>query len=203
MPGTPLIVIGASAGGPAALTRILRDLDNPSLSSIVIVQHVDAHFADDMARWLTTQSAVPVRLAKEGDRPVPGGALLAGSDDHLVFKNPTELGYVAEPSTIHYRPSIDVFFDSVCTHWRGDVIGVLLTGMGADGAEGLRRLRQRGATTITQDQASSVVYGMPKAAVELQAASEILPLAAIGRRLAELVRSRGAVHTTQVKKGER
>lgn len=184
----PLVVIGASAGGPAALTRILCDLAAPFPASIIIIQHVGAQFAEDMAQWLGHQSAIPVEIAKEGDWPSPGTALLAGRDDHLVFKSSFRVGYTAEPSETNYCPSVDVFFDSVVKYWRGDVIGVLLTGMGADGAEGLRRLRVRGATTIAQDQSSSVVYGMPKAAAELKAATEILPLSSIGHRLTTLVR---------------
>ncbi|HXC25978.1 MAG TPA: chemotaxis protein CheB [Gemmatimonadaceae bacterium] len=184
----PLIVIGASAGGPAALATILQDLGSPFPGALVIVQHVDARFADDMAMWLSTQSPIPVRMAREGDRPVLGEALLAGSSDHLVFTGSSALGYVAEPRETHHRPSIDVFFESVCHHWRGTVVGVLLTGMGSDGAAGLRRLRDRGVPTIAQDCESSVVYGMPKAAAELDAASEILPLAAIGTRLVTLTR---------------
>src|SRR5580692_7688976 len=101
-PVATLIVIGASAGGPPALATILHDLETPFPGAIVIVQHVDARFADDMATWLCTQSSIPVRTVREGDCPVVGTALLARSNDHLVFTGPSTLGYVVEPSEMHY-----------------------------------------------------------------------------------------------------
>jgi two-component system response regulator WspF len=182
-----LVVIGASAGGPAALANVLAQLPANFPAPLVIVQHVDVQFADGLAHWLGHQTSLKVRLAKEGDRPQPGLALLAGKDYHLVFSNPTRLGYTRAAVDCSYRPSIDVFFRSVQRFWPGDVIALLLTGMGRDGAEGLRELRQKGHHTIAQDQASSAVYGMPKAAVELGAATEILPLEHIGPRLMDLL----------------
>ncbi|MGE6791531.1 chemotaxis response regulator protein-glutamate methylesterase [Pseudomonas guineae] len=181
-----LVVIGASAGGPASLVELLKQLPANFPAAIVLVQHVDETFAAGMAQWLASESPLPVRLARAGDVPQPGSVLLAGSNDHLILQRNGELTYNAEPSAHIYRPSIDVFFDSVVANWKGDSIGVLLTGMGRDGAEGLLHMRQRGFLTIAQDQASCAVYGMPKAAAQLDAASEILPLAEIGRRLVAL-----------------
>jgi two-component system response regulator WspF len=187
-PRALMVAIGASAGGPAALAALLEDLRPDFPGSVVIVQHVDARFAAGMADWLGQQSRLPVRLAGEGDRLVPGTVMIAGTNDHLVLKSPDRLGYVAEPSNYAYRPSIDVFFRSVVALWRGDVVGVLLTGMGADGAKGLSLLRAGGHHTIAQDQASSAVYGMPKAAATANAAVEILPLRRIALRLSALAR---------------
>lgn len=181
-----LVVIGASAGGPASLVELLKHLPQGFPGAIVLVQHVDESFAAGMAQWLASESNLPVRLARNGDVPQPGSVLLAGSNDHLILQGNGELTYSAEPRAHVYRPSIDVFFDSVVAHWRGEVIGVLLTGMGRDGAQGLLNLRQRGFMTIAQDQASCAVYGMPKAAAQLDAAMEILPLSEIGRRLVAL-----------------
>jgi two-component system response regulator WspF len=181
-----LVVIGASAGGPASLVELLRQLSPTFPAAIVLVQHVDETFAAGMAQWLASESPLPVRLARAGDVPQQGAVLLAGSNDHLVLQRNGELSYCAEPSAQIYRPSIDVFFDSVVANWRGEAIGVLLTGMGRDGAQGLLNMRRRGYMTIAQDQASSAVYGMPKAAAQLEAATEILPLAEIGRRLMAL-----------------
>lgn len=183
-----LVAIGASAGGPAALTAVLSGLPKDFPAAVVIVQHVDARFAEGMADWLSRNSAVPVRVAKEGDRPAAGTVLLAGTNDHLRFISAERIGYSAEPRDLAYRPSVDVFFASVGVHWTGEAVGVLLTGMGRDGAKGLKTLRDKGHYTIAQDQASSTVYGMPKAAASLGAAVDILPLARIAPRLVDTFR---------------
>jgi two-component system, chemotaxis family, response regulator WspF len=182
-----LIVIGASAGGPAALAKVLSDLPEGFPAPVVIVQHVDEQFASGLADWLGHHTALEVRLARAGDRPQPGTVLLAGGQNHLVFASATRLAYTYEPVESSYRPSVDVFFKSANRFWPSALIGVVLTGMGRDGAEGLLALRESGHHTIVQDQATSAVYGMPKAAAELRAASEILALDRIGPRLAKLL----------------
>ncbi|MFD4838566.1 chemotaxis response regulator protein-glutamate methylesterase [Achromobacter sp. NPDC058515] len=178
-----LLVIGASAGGPATLAQLLRDLPMDFPAGIVLVQHVDASFAAGMADWLNDQVSLPVRLVRAGERPRPGQVLLAGTDDHLQLLADGTLRYTEDPKESLYRPSIDVFFHSVAQHWRGLAVGVLLTGMGQDGARGLKALRERGCLTIAQDQATSAVYGMPKAAAAMQAAVEIRPLEQIAARV--------------------
>jgi chemotaxis response regulator CheB len=178
-----LVAIGASAGGPAALCTLLRSLPADFPAAVVIVQHVDERFTAGMAEWLDGHTAMPVRLAREDDTPVAGTALLAARETHLVLKSPTQLGYTPEPRAYFYRPSVDVFFHSVARFWKGEAIGVLLTGMGRDGAQGLLALRNKGWHTIAQDRATSAVYGMPKAAAELNAATDILPLSGIAARL--------------------
>ena len=182
-----LVAIGASAGGPSALARLLGELPEAFPAPVVIVQHVDAQFASGLAVWLNNQTRLRVRVAQEGDRPQPGTVLLAGSENHLVFGSPTRLTYTREPVECSYKPSVDVFFKSANRFWPGRLIGVLLTGMGRDGAEGLLALRQSGHDTIAQDASSSAVYGMPKAAAEIRAPSEILSLDKIGARLVSLV----------------
>jgi two-component system response regulator WspF len=174
--GTHLVAIGASAGGPAALAAILKELPADFPAAIVIVQHLSEEFVGGLVDWLHSQSPLTVRMAKEGDRPVPGEALIAGTSNHLVFISPTTLGYTAQPTDCIHRPSIDVFFKSVTQRWSAGATGVLLTGMGRDGAAGLKMMRNKGHLTLAQDQATSVVYGMPKAAASMEAASEILPL---------------------------
>jgi chemotaxis response regulator CheB len=114
--------------------------------------------------------------------------LIAATSDHLVVTRPGRLGYTSQPRDYPYRPSVNVFFESVVHHWHGPAIGVLLTGMGRDGAIGLKTLRNAGHHTIAQDRESSAVYGMPKAAAALNAAVEILPLDQIASRLVTLVR---------------
>lgn len=181
-----LLAIGASAGGPAALASVLGGLPRDFPVATVIVQHVDARFAAGLADWLRQQCVLPVKLAAEGDTLRPGHVLVAGTDEHLVMKGRDRLGYVPDPADHPYRPSIDVFFGSAGQMWSGALVGVLLTGMGADGARGLKDLRQRGHHTIAQDKASSAVYGMPKAAAALDAATQILPLERIAPRLVEI-----------------
>lgn len=180
-----LVAIGASAGGPEALATVLRGLPADYSAAIVIVQHVDQQFAAGMAQWLGGKSSLPVRLAQEGEAPLAGTVLLAATNDHLVLSSGRRLVYRTEPSELAYRPSVDVFFNSACRHWRGGVVGVLLTGMGHDGAQGLKTLRDKGQYTIVQDRASCAVYGMPKAAVQLDAACTVLPLDRIAGRLVE------------------
>ena len=183
----PLVAIGASAGGPAALSTLLKQVPREFPGSIVIVQHIDAAFAPGMAQWLQQQSVLRVRLAVEGDLPRRGEVLLAGSNHHLVFKEGSRLAYVEGAPTDVYRPSVDAFFHSIVRHWDGKATGVLLTGMGRDGAAGLKALRDNGYHTLAQDQKSCAVYGMPKAAVALNAAVDVLPVSAMAARLQALL----------------
>lgn len=181
-----LVAIGASAGGPAALASLLKHLPRDFEAAVMLVQHVDEVFAAGMADWLAGESTMPVRLARDGEQPQPGVVLLAGTNNHMRLMRNGTLTYTEEPRSHIYRPSIDVFFDSLVEHWTGEAVGVLLTGMGRDGAQGLKNMRDRGFATIAQDQASCAVYGMPKAAAELQAAREILALERIAPRIVEL-----------------
>ena len=181
--GLPLIAIGSSTGGPGILLELLGALPPSLPAALVVVQHIDAQFAGGLADWLDQSIPLPVRVAAEGARPAVGQVLVAASNDHLVLRANGSLGYVAEPRELPYRPSVDVFFQSLVRHWSSPGQAVLLTGMGRDGAVGLLALRQAGWHTIAQDEASSVVYGMPRAAAELGAAVEILPAAAIAPSL--------------------
>lgn len=184
----PLLVIGASAGGPTALAVVLSRLPTDFPAAVVVIQHINEQFAPSLVSWLADQSALPVSPAREGDILRPGNVLLAARNAHLVLSESCLLTYKDQPSDAFYLPSINLFFDSAAEHWRGDVIGVLLTGMGADGAKGLKRLRDAGHHTIAQDEASCAVYGMPKAAAELDAAVEIIPLEKIPATLDRLCR---------------
>lgn len=180
-----LVAIGASAGGPAAVAAVLGRLPADFPAALVLVQHLDAQFVAGLADWLGQHTKLPVRAAREGERPQPGTVLVASTSDHLVFKTSHELGYSPQPRDQLYRPSVDVFFESAARWWQDSLIGVLLTGMGRDGAIGLKKLRDRGHLTLAQDQATSAVYGMPKAAAALGAAVEILPLDLIAPRLVD------------------
>lgn len=179
----PLLAIGASTGGPAALATILSALPADFAAAIVIVQHVDEQFADSFVDWLNLQSRLPVRRAQRGEIPQPGQVLVAGGDQHLILREHGRLDYSTQPEDYAYRPSVSVFFENLAQRWNGDATAVLLTGMGRDGAQGLLRLRHAGFHTIAQDEASCSVYGMPRAAVQLDAAVDILPLEQIAPTL--------------------
>jgi two-component system, chemotaxis family, response regulator WspF len=185
----PLVLaIGASTGGPEALARILKALPARLAAAVVIIQHIAADFAPGLARWLEGQCSLPVVLAKDGDEPKVGEVLLAGTDDHLVLRVDRHLAYTADPVQSPYRPSVDVFFNSLGAAWPRPGIAVLLTGMGSDGSRGLLQLRQLGWHTIAQDEATCVVYGMPKSAADLRAACQILPLPLIPEAILEHIR---------------
>lgn len=183
----PLVALGASTGGPEALSRILSEFPASFPATGIITQHIAADFAPNLATWLQGQARVKVRVARAGDELQLGGFYVAASDDHLILGEDQRLAYTAEPVNYPYRPSVDALFYSLAAYWRRPGVAVLLTGMGADGARGLLKLRQAGWHTIAQDQATCIVYGMPQAAAQLNAACEVLPLtqiaAAIVRRV--------------------
>lgn len=186
---SPLVAIGASTGGPKALAEILAELPHGLAAALVIVQHVDMQFAASLATWLGTETGHEVQVAREGERPAAGGIYLATTNDHLVLTDVSSFKYRPEPANYPYRPSVDVFFKSAVKNWTGPLLGVLLTGMGSDGAEGLLAIRQSGWHTIAQDRDTCVVYGMPKAAAERGAAAEILPLDRIAGAIANRVKA--------------
>ncbi len=185
-----LLAIGASTGGPGAIAKIFGGWTPAPGTSIVVVQHIDANFAGHFAKWLGDQLTMPVRVIEDGDALEAGVMHIARTNDHLVLDAGHRMHYDANPRDYAYRPSVDVFFRCIAAHWEGEATGVLLTGMGRDGAAGLLAMRQAGKATIAQDQASSAVYGMPRAAAELDAAQRILSLDNIGGAL----RSRIGVH---------
>ncbi|MBM4110097.1 MAG: chemotaxis-specific protein-glutamate methyltransferase CheB [Phycisphaerae bacterium] len=178
-PSGGIIAIGASTGGPHALAAALprgKELQAP----VVIVQHIDRAFAPGLAEWLARETGHTVVIAHEGQVPTTGTVYVACSNDHLVLER-GRFEHRAEPRHLAHRPSVDVFFESLVRQPCG--VAVLLTGMGRDGAEGLRALRRAGWHTIAQDQATSVVWGMPGAAVALDAAVEVLPIQRIAQAI--------------------
>ncbi len=190
-----VIAIGASTGGPRAIEAILRALPADSPGT-VIVQHMPEFFTASFAQRLDQICPMNVREARDGDPVVPGVALVAPGNRHMVLQS-AETGYVVRvkdgPAVHHQRPSVDVLFSSVARVAGENAIGVLLTGMGADGARGLLAMRESGAATIAQDESTSVVFGMPREAIRLGAAEQVLPLpliaSAIRRRLTESARA--------------
>jgi two-component system response regulator WspF len=178
-----LIAIGASTGGPKTLSEVLGQIPTGLSTAFVVIQHIDAQFAPGLVSWLNDQIPMPVIPAEPGKAPVSGTVCLSMTNDHLVVEANGRFAHVAEPIKQPYRPSVDVFFQSLVRHWRVPGQAVLLTGMGRDGGVGLLALRRAGWHTIAQDEATSAVYGMPKAAAELGAAIEILAASAIAPSL--------------------
>ncbi|MBN1420669.1 MAG: chemotaxis response regulator protein-glutamate methylesterase [Planctomycetes bacterium] len=176
-----VLAIGASTGGTEAIKAVLSRLP-VSTPGTVIVQHMPIHFTKAFASRLNELCSMEVREAEGGEILRPGLALLAPGNKHLVIRR-NGARYVADvrdgPAVFHQRPSVEVLFNSVAKNVGRNAVGVLLTGMGADGGRGLLAMREAGAETIAQDEASCVVYGMPKVAVELGGACSVLPLDAI------------------------
>lgn len=181
-----LILMGASTGGTEALKLILTRLGD-NLPGICVVQHIPAYFSKAFADRLNQLSAMEVREARDGDEVRPGLALIAPGGRHLILRRGPSRYFVElnDGTTVHHqRPSVDVLFGSAAAAGAApSCLAVLLTGMGADGAAGMLRLRQGGARTIAQDERSCVVYGMPREAVRLGAAQEVLPLDRIPARI--------------------
>ncbi|HXK62712.1 MAG TPA: CheB methylesterase domain-containing protein, partial [Acidobacteriota bacterium] len=167
-----------STGGTQAIERILRGLP-ANCPGIAIVQHMSEHFTATFAERLNEFCPMEVREARDGDRLLPGLALVAPGNRHLLIQQDGG-GYIVrvkEGAMVHHqRPSVDVLFYSVASAAGANAIGVLLTGMGADGAKGLLAIREVGGITVAQDEETCVVFGMPKEAIKLGAAMEIAPL---------------------------
>jgi chemotaxis response regulator CheB len=181
---TTCVLIGASAGGPAALMDILSELPTDLGTGLVIIQHVDTRFASELASWLGTRAPLPVRLAEEGDTVHNAEVLIAKGGYHLTFGRDGNLRYTDHPQ-LSYQPSIDVMFESALKYGPRRLLGIILTGMGRDGSKGLKQLCLAGHRTIAQDEATSAIYGMPRAAAEIGAAREILPLPKIAERIVQ------------------
>jgi two-component system chemotaxis response regulator CheB len=186
-----IVALGASTGGTVALEHVLCRMpaDAPG---IVIAQHMPALFTKQFADRLNRLSAVNIREAQENDSVLPGVALVAPGDKHLLLRRSGARYFVSVkdgPLVHRQRPSVDVLFRSVARTAGKNAIGVIMTGMGADGAEGLAEMRQAGARTIAQDEASCVVFGMPKVAIELGAAEKILSLKEIPDAILRIARA--------------
>ncbi|MGA1875944.1 MAG: protein-glutamate methylesterase/protein-glutamine glutaminase [bacterium] len=180
-----VLAIGASTGGTEAIKQILGQMP-PGAPGIVIVQHMPAHFTRAFAKRLNDLCEIEVKEAESGDSVIPGRALLAPGNYHMVLRRSGARYYIEikkGPLVNHQRPAVDVLFDSVAEFAGSNALGVLLTGMGSDGAMGLLRMREAGARTIVQDEATSVVFGMPKEAIKLGAAELVAPLPEIAHHV--------------------
>ncbi len=169
-----IIAIGASTGGPPALQKILSGLPRPLPVPVLLVQHLASGFQGSLARWLADSSGVPVLVGEQGTTVSPGMVYLAPDDRHMSLDASGRLVLNEEPPENGSRPSVSVLFRSVAQAYGAHAIGILLTGMGRDGAKELRLMRDKGAITIAQDEETSIVHGMPGEAIKLKGARYVL-----------------------------
>jgi two-component system chemotaxis response regulator CheB len=178
--GAEVVVIGTSTGGPPALQAIIPKLPTGIASSILVVQHMPVGFTRSLADRLASRSAIPVREAQDGESVSPGVVLIAPAGRHMKVQRRGSVARVwldDEPRAALHRPSVDVLMASVAKAYGPRSLGVVLTGMGSDGVEGLRAIRQTGGRTFAESEESCVIYGMPKAAVEAGVVDRSVPLA--------------------------
>jgi two-component system, chemotaxis family, protein-glutamate methylesterase/glutaminase len=191
-----LIAIGASTGGTEAIRAVLTQLP-ANTPGIVITQHIPAVFSAAFAKRLNQLCAIEVKEACNGDEIRVGRALIAPGNFHMIVQRSGDKYRVQVqdgPQVCYQRPSVDVMFSSVAEAARADAVGVLLTGMGADGAQGLLRMKRAGAKTIAQDEESCVVYGMPREAVKIGAADHVSPLSVIPNEILRCLSSHQRQH---------
>ena len=184
-----VIAIGASTGGTEALKAVLTQMPSNS-PGIVVVQHMPAHFTTAFAERLNGLCQMTVKEAENNDSVTPGIILVAPGNYHMILRRSGARYYVeikTGPMVHHQRPAVDILFKSTAKYVGPNAIGVILTGMGADGAEGLLEMKQAGAGTIAQDEASCVVFGMPKEAIQLGAADKIIPLSQIPSEIIRMI----------------
>jgi two-component system chemotaxis response regulator CheB len=184
-----IIAIGASTGGTEALKDVLTRLP-ATIPGIVIVQHMPANFTKSFAERLDSLCAFRVKEAEDGDTVTPGLALLAPGNFHMVMRRSGSRYYVnvkTGPLVCHQRPAVDVLFNSVAAFVGNNAIGVILTGMGKDGAQGMLKMKEAGAKTIAQDEKSCVVFGMPKEAIAYGGVDQIKPLDHISQAIVDLL----------------
>jgi len=184
-----IIAIGASTGGTEALKVVLTGMP-PNAPGILVVQHMPANFTTSFAERLNDLSAMTIKEAKDGDSLVNGVALLAPGNYHMLLKRSGARYYVQVkkgPLVHHQRPAVDVLFHSVANYAGSNAIGVILTGMGADGARGLLKMKEAGARTVAQDEKTCIVFGMPKEAIKLGAAEKVVSLNSVGKTVLNMI----------------
>jgi two-component system chemotaxis response regulator CheB len=186
-PDFHVVAIAASLGGPKALAEVLDDIPGGFPAPVVICQHITPGFSDDLARWLASETGHRVHEASDGQRLVKGEFYVAPSHLHLLVSAGGVIKLDDGPPVGGFKPSCDVMLRSVAQGFGARAVGVVLTGMGSDGAKGLKEIRAAGGHTIAQDRETSIVFGMPGQAVALGAAELVLPLDRIGEQLARWV----------------
>ncbi|QSQ25627.1 chemotaxis protein CheB [Pyxidicoccus parkwayensis] len=186
-PPFPLVAIAASLGGPKAVAQVLRMIPRGFPAPVAYCQHISEGFTEGLAHWLAMETALRVQEAEDGVVMEPGTVYIAPSGSHLLVRPEGRLELDSGPPLRGFRPSCDMLLTSAGEAFGSRCIGVILTGMGRDGARGLKEIRERGGKTIAQDEATSVVWGMPREAVLMGAAHEVLPLDRIGATLLQWV----------------
>ena len=182
-----LIAIASSTGGPGVLANILGQLPPDMPVPVLIVQHITSGFGQGLATWLNKQTSLEVRLAQHNDKPQAGQVLIAPDGQHMVVNRLGIIQLTNEPAQQGLRPAADRLFNSVAQVYGASVVGVILSGMGRDGAAGLQAIRQCGAHTIAQDEETCAVFGMPAVAIALGAAEQVLPASQIAAALMDLL----------------
>lgn len=178
-----LIAIGASAGGPEGIKKILSSIDSRPSVPIIIIQHIDSNFTEGFCSWLNSNSNIPVKIFKNGDKIIPGVAYLAPPGNHLKFIGYENLTAIKSSMDESIVPSIDILFESIAEHYKQDCMAILLSGMGRDGAQGLKHIRETGGYTIIQNESSSLIFGMNGEAAKLGAACKEGDPAAIANEI--------------------
>lgn len=183
-----IVAVGASTGGTEAL-RVFVEMLPADFPGVVIVQHMPEHFTTSFAERLNSLSKMTVKEAEDGDTVMPGRVLLAPGNRHMLLQRSGARYYVQikeGPLVSRHRPSVDVLFRSAARYAGKNAVGVIMTGMGDDGAKGMLEMKEAGASTIAQDEKSCVVFGMPKVAIELGGVDQVLPLNKIAQAVASL-----------------
>ena len=184
-----IIAIGASTGGPRLIAKILSDIPKDFPAGILIVQHMEEGFTKGFAEWLDSISPLNVREATQRDTVRPGEALVAPGNRHIFALPRGRIELKASERVSGHRPSADVLFSSVAENYGSNSIGIILSGMGEDGAAGLKKMRESNAKTIAQNEKTCVVFGMPKAAIDINAAQKILPIENIAREVLLMIKN--------------
>lgn len=184
-PVAKIVAIGASTGGPKALNQVFGRLPEHFPVPIVVVQHIGAPFLPGLVDWLESESANPVRVARDGEVVYPGTIFFAPPGHQMTLGLLGAVKLTQDPPVNSCRPSIDVLFESIARTYASHTVAALLTGMGEDGADGLAAIKAAGGRTVVQDEETSLIYGMPKAAVSRGAVDEIVPLERIAKRITD------------------
>jgi two-component system chemotaxis response regulator CheB len=181
-----LVAIGTSTGGPVALQNVLTQLPANFPLPLVLIQHMPSTFTSAFAERLNSLCKISVVEAKDGDTLRPGVALLAPGGKQMMIGKGGRIKVLPGDERLNYKPCVDITFGSAANAFNDKVLAIILTGMGSDGCEGAKLLKQKGATVWAQDERTSVIYGMPMAVAKANLADEILPLTQVGQRLSQI-----------------
>ncbi|WP_235263602.1 CheB methylesterase domain-containing protein [Nitrincola sp. A-D6] len=198
-----VVAIASSTGGPQALAVLLPKFPLGFPAPILIAQHISDGFAEGMAQWLNSLCPLPVKVAQEGELLQPGQIYVSPSEQHLTLTSAHRLALISRCTGDIYRPSCDQLLNSVARHCGADAIGMILTGMGRDGAAGMLAIRDAGGVTLAQDEASSVIYGMNQEAVNTGGILKLLPLDQLAAEVVDVLSLNAADYCHAIRQGVR